>query len=606
MMKAEARVVRTVAAVLVLTACGDLASQPDRVPRRLEILPADTSVLEGDAVSYQLRVLDESGAEFRDVPSWAAPEWSVSDPVVASLGPAGQVTGREGGRDVRVLAGFAGLLAGARLRVNPRILKIDAPAVHLTQAVQTLGGAVPLIAGRPALLRVFLTGDRPSFFRPSPLATFYENGAPIHSMRLDPALDRIPLAVDEGDLDRSFNGQVPGWVLQPGVGMVVELDPDGIVPATSGSARRVPAEGWMALDVRVLPTMDLTVVPVHQGADSRPVLTWVEGMTATSRKMRFFRSVLPIGELNLTIREPWRTSANLASPAGWFELLREIDLLRITEAPGSYHYGAFAVPPESPWRGLGYIGRPLSVGNINHETFAHELGHNMGLRHAPCGVALSPDPNFPYEDGSIGVFGYEARGGFTQMADPSEYWDLMTYCDPSWISDYHFVKAMKFRQERETLTVIDRRQETLLLWGNAGGGELLLDPAFVIDATPRLPIEAGPYRLEGFDAGGRSLFSLAFSPDELEFGAGPFVFAIPYDAAWEGPRGLDHVRLSGPEGSVALPRSGGRQVALVTDPATGRLRGMLRDGAGVPAWAVGLDIVVSDGLPGSGISGPRE
>ena len=590
---------RFLLAILAAAGCSDLASQPERVPGSLELLPADAIVLEGETVRYRFRVLDESGTAFNRIPAWVPPRWSVSDPSVAAVDADGEVIGLEGGRETRVAAEVAGMQAGAWVRVNPTSVKIEASAVHLTQAVQTLGGDIPLIAGRSALLRVFVTGDRMSFYRPRPLATFYADGAPIHEMRLDPAADRIPTEPDEGRLDRSFNGVVPGRVLQPGVELVVELDPDGAVPAVPGSSRRVPAEGRLKLDVLTVPPMALTMVPVAYSEDAETALTWIEGLTETSPGMEFVRSILPIGELELTVHEPYRTSQDLSTARGWLGLLREISVLRLTERRSDYYYAFVADPPNSFYKGVGYVGQPVGTGILDIDTFAHELGHNMGLRHAPCGVTIvDPDPNFPYEDGSIGVFGYETRDGNTQMVDPAEYWDLMTYCDPSWISDYHFVKAMEFRREHESLILRSVDPEpTLLLWGNAGAPDLLLEPAFVVDAPPKLPAGEGPYRLEGFDAAGRPLFSLPFTPDELEYGGGQFAFAIPYDNRWGGPEGLDHVRLSGPEGSVTIERSGSRRASLVMDPDTDRLRGILRGREEPPPWVDGMEIVASDGVP---------
>ena len=582
--------------VLSLLGCADLASAPERVPERLEVVPADTSIFEGEAVGFRVRVLDASGAAFDPVPSWVPAAWSVTDPQAAAIAADGRATGLEAGREARIVAGLAQLSAAARLRVNPLAVRMEAPAVHLTQAAQTLGGRVPLIAGRPALFRLFVTGDRPSFFRPRPRATFYLDADPIHTMRLEPA-DRLPVEVEEGRGDRSFNGDVPGWVLQPGVELAVELDPDGVVPALPGSDRWVPAEGRLALDVRELPPLHLTVVPVLGSGDDRAVLSWVEGMTATGPKLTFVRTILPVGELELTVREPYRTSADLTTEDGWLEALRELDVLRIVEGGRGYYYGALVPPVGSPWGGLGYIGRPTGVGRLDLDTFAHELGHNMGLRHAPCGGASRPDPNFPYANGSIGAFGYEIRGGARRIVGPDEYRDLMTYCDPSWISDYHFEKALDFRADHESLTPADAPREVLLLWGSARGGELLLEPAFVVEAPPKPPRGDGPYRVEGFDAAGRGLFSFRFTPDDLEFGGAQFAFAIPYEPGWAGDSGLDHVRLSGPEGSVTLPRSGARAAALVTDPGSGRLRGIVRGGAATPAWAVGLEIEVSHGIP---------
>ena len=602
---------RTLAAALCLAGCADLASQPDRVPRHLDVLPADTSVLAGESVAYQLRVLDEDGVAFDRVPSWVPPSWSVSDPVTATVSADGEVTALEAGREARIRAGLAELSGGARLRVNPPGVRIAAAAVHLTQAVQTLDGSVPLIAGRAALLRLFLIGDRPSFFRPRPLATFHLDGEVIHTQRLNPPEDLLPVEIEEGRGDRSFNGEVPGWVLQPGVEYAVELDPDGVVPALPGSDRRIPAEGLLTLDVREVPPLDLKIVPVLRGEDDFAVLRWVDRISPGGQSMTFIRSILPVAELELTIRDPYRTSADLTTDRGWLELLREIDLLRLIEGGRGYYYGAVAVPAGSPWGGLGYIGRPTSVGNIDLDIFAHELGHNMGLRHAPCGGANAPDPNFPYADGSIGAFGYETRDGVRRIVSPKEYRDLMTYCEPSWISDYHFMKALAFRRARDPLRptdasphTTDAAQRVLILWGSVGGEELLIEPAFVVEAPPRPPRGEGPYRIEGLDVAGRSLFDLSFAPKEVEFGGAQFAFAIPYEPGWAGADGLDRVRLSGAEGSVLLPRSGGRRAALVTDPATGRLRGILRGGAPMPAWAEGLDIATSDGVP-DGLIGER-
>ena len=83
------------------------------------------------------------------------------------------------------------------------------------------------------------------------------------------------MEIAEGRGDRSFNGEVPGWVLQPGVEFAVELDPDGVVPTLPGSDRRIPVEGLLPLDVREVPPLDLKIVPVLRGADDLAVLRWV-------------------------------------------------------------------------------------------------------------------------------------------------------------------------------------------------------------------------------------------------------------------------------------------------------------------------------------------
>ena len=70
-------------------------------------------------------------------------------------------------------------------------------------------------------------------------------------------------------------------------------------------------------------------------------------------------------------------------------------------------------------------------------TFAHELGHAHGLSHAPCGDAAEPDKKYPYPNANIGVQGYNV---FIPKLFPSSTPDIMSYCDPAWISDFHWNK----------------------------------------------------------------------------------------------------------------------------------------------------------------------
>jgi hypothetical protein len=67
-------------------------------------------------------------------------------------------------------------------------------------------------------------------------------------------------------------------------------------------------------------------------------------------------------------------------------------------------------------------------------TVAHELGHNHGREHSPCGV--SGDPAYPYSNGSIGSWGFDRRSSALQ--DPERVADIMGYCHPAWVSDFTF------------------------------------------------------------------------------------------------------------------------------------------------------------------------
>jgi hypothetical protein len=98
--------------------------------------------------------------------------------------------------------------------------------------------------------------------------------------------------------------------------------------------------------------------------------------------------------------------------------------------------------------GIGYVTDTTSFSRHAHaalglsfgdepsaQTMAHEVGHNHGREHAPCGGAAQPDPSFPYAGAKIGWWGYQAP---EKLYDPAKATDIMGYCDNVWASDYTY------------------------------------------------------------------------------------------------------------------------------------------------------------------------
>ena len=596
--------VAAVAVIHSVAACDDLTMEAGVVPASLSIQPADTTVTIGQIANYSVLVVDQGGRPIYPAPSWARPVWSSFSPEIVHMERNGQAEAVRFG-EAQLAVTFAGLRARTGVRANPATVTLSVDSYHFTQAVQNSMSSVPLIAGRDALLRVFVTGDQESYFQPVVEASFYRNNTLARRFMMEPEFEILPAQVDEGRLDLSFNALIPGSLIEPGTEMFIEVDRERDVPAGPQSNRRVPEVGTLPLDVRVLPPMELTVVPiVTEATNGTDVYEWTDGMTPDSEQLRHARSVLPIGELTVNVHAGFMTSADLTTASGWSRLLGELTFLRVAEGERGYYYGAVSLVSESTPRGLGFIGHPVAVGRAHGETLAHEVGHNLGLHHAPCGGAIAPDQAFPYPNGSIGVWGYDVYEA--RLVSASLYRDFMGYCSPSWVSDYHFTRAMEFRLHEEESLVAGAdhgsiaNRGTLLLWGRVGRGELALDPAFIVDLPAILPETEGPYRIEGFGSEGQRRFDLRFAPRPDAWGGGSFLFAVPYDPSLRGA--LDEVVLSGPEGTVTLKPFGSRPMAIVRERGSGRVRGILRNWtgeamAGLPIDYAELEIVVSEGIP---------
>lgn len=518
--------------------------------------------------------------------------------------------------------GMTPVAAKPLVLVNPPDLKVEAEAAYLVQATQSYAGRVPLVADREALLRVFATADFLNSYRPSARATFYLDDEEIHVADLTPPAG-LPRRVDEGSLDASFNAMIPDSVVQPGLEMVVEIDPDSTLSTLTGSRMRIPATGRQALDVRALPSLDVTLVPVALSSevsrgDNESVAALVKDMGASDSHaaLQETRVLLPLSELNVSVREPYTTQADTLEEGG-LGLRHEIHLLRFIEAGGTneYYHGILAWPASrypASWgfTGIAYIGGWAAL-TLSHtagvyrgdgpfgSTLAHELGHNLTLRHAPGCGAGGPDPDFPYTDAYIGVWGvdFSTGGDFGRLINPARYRDFMSYCDPAWTSDYSFTKALEYRTQLPPPPAAAAAaggrtvERTLLLWGGVHDGELRLEPVFEWDTPVKLPTSPGPYRLEGIDTAGGRIFSMSFTPDRIDHGGAGFLFAVPVEEGRADQ--LERVTLTGPEGFTTLDRDSGGRGAIVTSRSTGNILSIVRDWSRVRPAALGSAAEVS-------------
>ena len=276
---------------------------------------------------------------------------------------------------------------------------------------------------------------------------------------------------------------------------------------------------------------------------------------------------------------------------------------------GTGHYMGMMPEPVTGAAGVAFIATRVSFSIPSPTTIGHEFGHNMSLFHAPCGGADSPDPSYPHPDGSTGAWGYDFRDGGS-LVHPSIGRDLMSYCSPRWISDYSFTNALRYRLFDEgppAAAAVAATTRSLLLWGGVGADSVpFLEPAFLVDAPAALPDSAGEHTITGRTTGGSELFSLNFTMPETADGDGSSSFALvlPVRPGWEG--NLASITLTGPGGSVTLDGESNLPMAILRNPRTGQVRGILRnvppptqaamDATGRAAGP-GLEVLFSRGIP---------
>ena len=525
--------------------------------------------------------------------------------------------------------GFQDWLRGiTRLRVATCV-NDSATFAYLVQAVQSREYPVPLVAGEKALLRVFVTASSTTTAAIPPVrARFYVDGTEIHVANIAARATALPTEVYEGDLSRSSNAEIPGEIIRPGLEMVVEIDPEGTLDPGLVAASRSPDTGRMAIDVREMPTLHLTVIPFLWSVDPhRVAVETAEAMEADPEGHELLwetRTLLPIGDIEVTAHAPVMTST---SPDEFGPLLGETEAIRAVEGGSGHYMGTMSRPGLVGRAGAAEHPGRVFISRLNPTTMAHELGHNMSLYHAPCGGAGGPDPAFPSPDGSTGAWGYDFRYGGT-LASPYRP-DVMSYCFPAWISDYHFANALRFRLFDEgppqatsliaqdeglprPASLITQEARSLLLWGGMDAeGQPFLNPSFVVDAPSKLPRGPGEHRITGRSGSGDELFSVGFAMPEVADGDGSssFAFVLPVEPGWAVR--LASITLSGPGGSVTLDSDTDIPLFILIDPSTRQVRGILRDlpqaGASALVSQAGtdrLDVLFSRGIPDAAAWGP--
>ncbi len=362
---------------------------------------------------------------------------------------AATTTGSGGGAPVEDPLAQAPLATGVRL---DRVVAMQTTSVPLVEGGVAAPSGVPLVAGRDAWLRAFLTVDGATARIRFEVLVQATPGAPVQVFQ---SSEVTPVDGVDDDVATTAICPVPAAALVPGATWTARVVADGAAEVAAGtpSDARFPRDGSLvALGAQVAEPLRITLVPFRWDGDgtgrlpdtSPPALDAIRAL---------FVARFPVAEVELTLHEvvPW--------DVGYLDFDDVNDFLydqRESEAPppDTYWYGMLA-PADSfddYCNGTCTTGQSfvadyadedyLRVGAgvaFNPEdgaaTMVHEIGHQFGRYHAPCDVTYS-DEDYPYEDGVLGVMGWDPRDA--TPLDAFATTDFMGYCDPQGTSDYTF------------------------------------------------------------------------------------------------------------------------------------------------------------------------
>ena len=569
------------------------ATVPNRAPEAVGEMPdADVFVVDSNEITLAEYFSDPDG----DTLAYAATSDDEGVATVSVTEATLQVAGVAlGTATVTVTATDSGGLS-AEQELSVIVRKRTA---YLVQAVQSRGDPVSAVAGKEALLRVFATATRTTTETlPPAKATFYVDSSETYSLEIDGTSEPIPTDIDEGSLEKSLNVTIPGSAIEEGLSVVIEIDPDSTIDADILVARRIPESGELDILVEDVPDFELTAIPFlyTDDPDSSVIETLAE-MADDEEDHELLHDtydLLPIEEMTVDDHDP----VEIDSRSGYDVLSRTV-AIRAAEEGSGYWMGL--MPWFSDVGGVAYVPGTSSASVPSAYVMAHELGHNLSLWHAPCGGAPGSDPAYPYEDGSVGAWGYDHRGD--SLIDKDRAYDLMGYCWSWWVSDYHFEKAFEHRtaQEMSHREARGRTGPSLLVWGSRSpSGELSMDPALLVEGRSLLPEAGGDHTLTGLGEARRELFSISFDMDEpadAEEGTGIFVFLLPVEPGWDA---LASLVLAGP-GDAVFTLNGDTEatMALVRDARSGQVRAIRGDFAERPPAPPGHVVRWSRGVPDS-------
>lgn len=517
--------------------------------------------------------------------STAGVTWTSTQPAVATVSSTGVVRALTPGATAVIATSVADPTRTASLSVTvgtggQNDVNLDISGLYLVQSVQRPGGPVPIIADRQAVARVFVRSSRTPFAAVPVRLRIYSGNTLVSTL----TGSATPTAtLDESCCSADF--PIPASLVRQGLAVLADVDPTNAITELSEGDNSFPLNGQpQPVTLVQVPAFNVRFVPL------RSARSGLQGQISESLIFAT-RSMWPLQTINVTVRPPLTLDYELGSDIDrWVEGVRDVERARRADGFVGYYYGIIRPNGQGQLLGLangipaqaaisldegshppdGGLAGPLAA----RATIAHELGHTFGLRHAPCGGAAGPDPNYPFPGALTGVWGMDTFGG-NVLRRPTGT-DIMSYCDNQWVSEYNYRRVLDLRAQTQ-LSVQAGATTALVLSGGISRGVVTLDPGIVARTAPTAHDPSGRFVAEGIALDGRVLFSHRFTPYEVSDvrrAEEAFVLAIPVTEAAQGA--LREIVVREVRGDKRASRSRG---VFVTDGST-PLLGLARASTG--------------------------
>lgn len=434
------------------------------------------------------------------------------------------------------------------------VVDLAIAGMEVVQSTQSLANGVPLVTGKPALLRIYpesLVGSVSS----TPLVVkAYRDGQWIGTRAaLVSAATISNIDTVRGDPNGGATIKVPSEWLTGTVTLEAEINPDHNSP----SEIRYDNNG-LSLIVTFEPrrAMRLAVVPVtYDPTESSPTTPTAGNIPDLHTAMA---NLYPLPGVDYTIWSPltwYLEMKNGGKEEARGDLLTGLltikaAIVNASRPPAERIDQVFGYLPggsisfcysDPPWNGGRGIASYCSEGGM---YMAHEIGHNLGLRHpntSDSNNAMDPHTYWPYDNAQIQEVGYDVPG---EKHKPSSYFDLMSYQNGNvqWISPLHYRMLFNALPKPDPVMATLRADATatyLLISGQVTkGGEVTFQPTWQVEASspPVNPTKGTAYCVEtrnGATVLQSQCFDLSFINHESNTAVDTdfFMVSLPWDAA---------------------------------------------------------------------------